>query len=158
MNNKIAILEISSWIGISIGAQHFYASLCYYDQKNQYQKMDLTRKLSAKEIKELNKADSYLGLYHKIGEDYKSFNTSEQTRIVAIKYVIKFLHSIEILLEGRSAVASVQKCIYAKDNKTKIKINKLYDRANKLNFYHKKENWKKMEKIDNKFLEITKIY
>lgn len=157
MNNKIAVLKISSWIGTSFDAEHFYGKIHYY-KNEEYEQIELLRKLtSSKEIKYLNKKEGWISFDYKIGDEYRGFISSEQVRKTAIEYVKNNLVSIEVLLEGDFGIGSVQKCIYAKDEKIKEKINKLYEKANKLNFYDNKKNWNKMEIIDNKFSEIINL-
>jgi len=142
MKDKIAILEISSWAGISIGATH-----CYGDVWIQGEKIELQKVLTKEEAEIKTNIDE--GYRWKAGDTTGGFDSEKEIRIIAIN-ICKKNPSVKLLLEGTYCVADVQKAIYG-DPKIISKINKLYKKADKIGFWDHREHESEMEDIDNKF-------
>lgn len=156
MKPKIAFAEITTWQGISIGADHYYLKIRWHDKKDGYQCEEIDDILTAEHAKilnqrERNKAVDYRFKY-KAGEKIRGFWKKELAESAAISWVEKNIPDYTIILTGSSsATASVSRCIKHPDTKKMNRINALYKKANDIGFYDNPCNDKKMEKIDKEF-------
>jgi len=99
---RIVFLEVTSWRGISIGAEHYYGHLISYNGEG-LDKVELKRKLTAKDAVALNKKDSSITSHSrwKAGEEVGRFDTREQVKVAALKAFAERFNSDDILLMGR---------------------------------------------------------
>ena len=153
--NNIAHLNITSWYGISIGAEHYYGNL-YYNNK----KIEISRQMTKKEADYLNKKDSIRGiniLAYEKGDKTTRFSNKTEIIKIAVKIIKRKFTNVDLLLEGDGCCASVNNAFWGKDKKLVERIKELYKEADKLNFYSGKDN-KRMEEIDNEFQKyVSKI-
>lgn len=113
------LINISSWVGISGGAQHYYGKVCEIEtNQNIYEvarngmplkpeKFDLERVLDdEEEVKYLNKKDDWNGW--KIGNKTSRFNSISEIRKVANELYpdsdIAFLFDYELESEDRDVI------------------------------------------------------
>lgn len=152
-------VEITSWKGISIGADHYYVKVVWYDDNDKYHREEIDDILTGKHAeilnkRERNKAVGYRYTYKK-GDRIRGFWTRKDAEKKAIKWIEKNIPEHEIILTGSSSAhASVQRCLKHPNKKSLEKINALYKKAESIGFYDDPKNDKKMEKIDKKFYEL----
>jgi len=147
MSDKIAVLEISSWMGISIGAEHYYGALWIHEER-----IEFKHRLTKVEVDERNTKDSTFRW--RVGNSVSGFTTEKEIRLLAIE-MCKKDPKVKLLLEGRYAIADVQIAIYG-DPEVIGKISKLYKRADVIDFWDHKKHEDEMRDIDNKFDELLK--
>jgi hypothetical protein len=151
---KAAFAEISTWVGMSIGAFHTYVKIKYEDKD-----FELKHPLTQKEATELNKVErDYLAgtFRYKRGDEYRGFWTLEKARKATIDWFREALPDYDVLFEGSPSNASVKECLFAKDENLCYEVNKLYNRAERLGFYNYKTAWDEMAEIDKAFNELIK--
>ena len=102
MNPKFIVINVTSWVGISIGAEHYYASYCpYLDTEGwdiQLSEVDewsastwevhckLERPLTESDAKSLNKKENWRGMFrYKVGDMSDRFDTIKQIVQAATK-------------------------------------------------------------------------
>ena len=147
---KIAYLDLLWW-GASAGGEHYYASLCFDDKNGKYNRIDLTHKMSQKMADYLNKKDKTESFCeYKKGEETKRFETIKQAVTSAVKKCKEVFPDVELILNGHSG--SVREALWG-DKKMVSKINKLYEEADKLDYYSGKDD-NRMEQIDDEFIKI----
>jgi len=126
---KHVTLEISSWVGVSIGAQHAYGSLHFYDAELEYRRIRLSRKLTKETAEKLNeqrnedRSDNLARFVS--GDETECFDTYAHVRRTAKRVWKALCPDAVVLLEGSWAVCDPQKCIAGPDEIRK-EINRLY--------------------------------
>jgi len=153
---KVAFAEITTWKGISIGADHYYLKIVWHDNNWTYHSEEVDDILTAEHAKILNrrersKAVDYRFKY-KAGDKIRGFWTKELAEQAAIAWVEKNIPEYETILTGSSsATASVSRCIKHPNAKVMSKVNALYMKAERMGFYDDPKNDSTMEKIDKEF-------
>lgn len=99
MRNNEVFLEITSWIGTSMGAQHYYGKLVSRSN-GEYESVSLKRSLTTKEARNLSKAHDWT--YEK-GHLSDCMVTKDIVRNVAISEWKKHFPKAEVLREGNPA-------------------------------------------------------
>lgn len=136
MKPNVVNVEISSWRGVSLGAEHFYASLVFHNADGQYQRKELRHELTVKEAKALNKKDG--GAYTP-GYMTERFNTVEDIHRVAIDTFKQLVPHAKILMCGRDAVLEPQMILVGPED-YKARVNQLAARCKELEWdRHEKE-------------------
>jgi len=133
---KYAVLNISSWYGVSIGAQHFYGALSFDDEHGKYNRIELERRLTHETARILSiqrKDDLYYS-----GAMTEAFNTRKHVRRAGIRLWKKLCPHTDFLLEGSYVVANPQKCISG-PAEIRIKINDFFRRSAATGGYEKDE-------------------
>ena len=139
-------LEISTWAGISLGAEHFYGKL----RNSSFDKtVELLRKLTTVECIHLNKKDNYLGLRYREGELTERFESPDLIRTLAINTWKEHYPDGEILVEG-SCIADPVRILIGPNN-IKKRGNELFELAESINWYDDEET---MIKISNEWEEL----
>lgn len=111
IREKICILEISSFAGYSIGAEHFYGTLICGNKR-----IELKRMLSRKEAKYLNDKNGVYGAYKlswRAGDMVNMFNEKESIVRVAIKEYKQHFPDAVVLLRGTPACVDPQEILDA---------------------------------------------
>lgn len=147
---NIAYLEITSFVGMCPDAVHYYGNLVYYKNDNR-EEFELKRIISKKESKLLNEKDGFMSRW-RAGSCTGRFETKEEIIKLGKKIWKKESPESVILVLGRSVVADPQEVI-AGDKIIKQKINKLYKRAHKIDYYEDDE--KEMDIISYEFGKIV---
>lgn len=108
-DGAIACLEISSWSGISMGAEHLYGSICYYNAEGEYKKHTLKYPMTKELAETLNKKDGQ-GSDWEAGELTDRYESTNQIRDDAVKCFREMLEpqGCNILVEGSFATAQPQ--------------------------------------------------
>ncbi len=99
MNDNEVFLEITSWVGTSIGAQHYYGKLISRSN-GEYEHVSLKKALTTKEARDLSKAHDWT---YKKGHLSDCMETNDIVRKVAINEWRKHFPKAEVLREGNPA-------------------------------------------------------
>jgi hypothetical protein len=151
-SNGIVILEISTWGGISFGAEHYYGKLCGFIDGD-YSAHCLEYLLSEKEAKKFSKKDDW---EYSIGDKCSRFETENDVKDVAILEWKKYFPNGKILLKGHFSLAEPMECLWASNEEYINKINTLWK-------YHKSlprntnSDWKKIYDNCIKFDKLLQL-
>lgn len=152
MNKRVVYLEISSYIGLSPGASHFYGRLTRGGGDDH---IDLVYSLSEKQATEINK--TYRRLYPgddlllvRPGQKYSGFFSKEAIIKQAKKEWKKHYPDGELLILGRSSVADPQHVLEG-PTEIKDKINAWYSRCEELEWDYSNPE---VDKIGDDFWEF----
>lgn len=118
-------LEITSWIGTSLGAEHFYGKL-----RCSSKEIDIMKKLSAEDARLLNEKDQYTA-YTK-GTLSSRFETRDEIIYRARKIWKKEFPGARVLILGRSACCDPQEVLVGPSKEFVRKANKLYNEYRKV--------------------------
>ena len=144
---NIVTLEIRSWAGISIGAQHSYGSLSFDDKNDELQKVRLTRKLNKQTAKILNDQRNEHEYGFRSGETTECFNDDNHVRKTAKRIWKKICPDGDLLIEGSYAVGDPQRCLDG-DPEVVETINDMWKRSEECGGYEGDE-----ETMDSIFRE-----
>jgi hypothetical protein len=150
--DNIAHLNITSWVGISIGAVHVYGKLRYKD----WDYIEIKRVLTQAEANKINKKEDMINAtYHyRKGDECGRFDTEKEIIDLTIKLLEKKYPQVDLLLSSDGASVSVNKAFWGKDKKLVNRINELYEEADKLDFYSGKDD-DRMEELDYEFEKLV---
>lgn len=156
---KTVTLEISSWRGISIGAQHYYGKLIFDDAEGKYQRVELLRTLddagATKLMKQQNDGrnpDYWIEYF--AGDRTDCFDTKIELRNLAKKEWKKLCPDAKLLICGSSCCADPQEVLAADDPELMKQINYLWALAEEIDYYEKDE--KAMTKIYKAYQKLLK--
>jgi len=151
----VATLQISTYVGTSIGAFHYYGRLYF---GSEYEGHELEYKLSVSQAKALNKNDYDFGREYatptKPGEMDGRFDTEEHIRLEAIAQWKAIYPEAIILVEGDHMHHGVQDRVLDGPKKLVSSLQKLVDRQNELGggYYDNNEkNWKSLDALSKKW-------
>lgn len=148
----IVYLEISSWIGMSLGAMHFYGTMrTGYDNDGNHQKIDMRRPLTSAQAKELNKAHDVK--FYKAGSLYQGYDTRDEIRQQALATYKDLFPGATILVEGSSAVADPQPILDGPKDIMDF-VNELVRQAEEIGWYE--GDYHGMDKIYREYSAFMK--
>lgn len=150
--SNVMAVEISSWAGVSLNAEHFYASLVFYDANGEYQTKQLRHKLTAREAKALNKKDGVGGAYS-AGCMTERFDSVEDVHQAAIEEFKQIPHA-KVLMCGRHAVLEPQMVLIGPED-YKVRVNQLAARCKKLDW---NRDERKLQKICDEFDALNEAH
>jgi len=145
--DEIICLHITSWVGLAIGAEHYYGCLKPYDYNVNIEDVELKREITEiSEARWLNKKNG-CDIYQ-VGDVTNLFNTERQLIQVARKEYKKHFPKTKVILLGDSGRSCPQEIILGPRNLKKFNNSlwKAYEYA-----------WKEGKKYnlpDEKILEI----
>lgn len=122
--DRIVYLQISSHIGISLGAIHYYGKL--HGNREANHTVDVWKRMTRREATKLTKGDSF-GFKYRAGNTTRRFETKELLRIHADTLLRKHFPSAVILLEGSWAVYQPQRVLWSEDPVIKDTVNAMYE-------------------------------
>jgi len=148
--NKIVVLEIQSWTGISVGAEHFYGKMHYGSYGEDEKKVDIEKPMTSSEAKYINEKDEHIlfGSRYKKGDPTGRFNSPDEIRKIALKEWKKHFPKAQILTEGSHAVCDPQKVLDAPKT-IKPVLDRLYEKAKAIGGYEGNE--REMMKISDEW-------
>lgn len=158
MSYVIAHLDITTWVGLSIGAQHYYVELIIDNPnaKHGTDRIKIERPLTATEAIVMNleaKAQGYLSRMYKPGEMTQGYNSREDAIAAGIKYFNE--HYQGVLYDGDHCSCSAwKKAVVWPEEFTHIvkSMNKLADEFQALNGYEcKKDKEAQVERLDKRW-------
>ena len=147
---SICYLEITTWQGISLGAQHFYGELRTSDDYNDSAKLE--RKLTPRAAAAMNKSRRNMGLmelHYRAGQMFNGFDTREEIIALAVKTYREHFSKTTILVLGDRAVAEPCPVLDGPDG-VKVTAQKLYDENEKIHaqsWWDKRKNRKRMDEL-----------
>ena len=150
---KMIHLEVSTWMGTSSDASHYYGRLVGNDHVNEYTAIELKRKCTKKDAIEENKKEVGFSAFRiRPGSLTTGFGSIGALRRAAIKCWKEYFPQGKILIEGSATIAEPQRVI---DGPKKIKdtINRLTKRSEESGGWDVNED--KMEKICDKWTAIV---
>lgn len=122
--NEIICLHITSWNGISIGAEHYYGELMRYEY-NEDPDIELKRKIKeVTEARYLSKKVGYKGMY-KVGDETNCFTTRDQVKKEARRQYKKLYPGAKVIVIGNNGIHEPQEIILG-PRVFKKKVNKLW--------------------------------
>lgn len=148
---NIAHLNISSWVGISIGANHCYGKLNYQDEDRIEIKRILTH-VDADKLNDYDRNDVFES--YNAGDECTRFDTEQEIIDSAIEIIKKDYPQVDLLLARDGASISVNEVYWGKDQKVVDRINELYKEADKLGYYSGKDD-DRMEELDDEFEKLV---
>ena len=143
---EVVYLHIASWVGIGIGASHSYGELVFHGKS-----VRLTRKLTAKQAKEINDNDSFDFPTCRAGQEYSGFDSEEELIKLAVSTYKLHFPEATVLIHGSSSCADPQEILDGPEY-FKNAINKLYNRAESIGWYERGGG--KMYEISDKFFDF----
>jgi len=151
---NVVMLYLMDW-SASLGGEHYYATLKYYDKNGKYQIIELTNILTQKMATYLNKkerCDSYSK-----GDESLRFDTSKDAIKVALRKCKELGVEVDLILTN-SPFGSVSEALWG-DKRIVKRINQLYEKANEIGWYSHpkypvKEQDDKMSAIDMEFHKL----
>jgi hypothetical protein len=158
---KRVVLEISTWRGISIGAQHYYGKLHWYDADDEYQTHEITRILDKESAFKLTKqknsgrAEDYQWFDYEAGDESTDFDSRQEIRDIAIATYKEHYPEANMLQEGRWAVCDPQEVIDADDKELMKGINWMYERAEEIGWYE--GDYDEMMILSNAYCKLVDI-
>lgn len=93
-------LEVSSWQGVSIGAEHYYGKLVRYSP---YHTVELEYRLTEKQAAEFSKKDDWK---YKAGDKCSRFDTVDEVVKLGIAQYKDFFPDAKILFTGESSTSA----------------------------------------------------
>ena len=152
-----AWLSISSWVGISADAEHYYGKIRFSVPKNT-ESIELKKSLSQKETIHLNKKDGCYEFHrYKPGDEINRFETEEDLIANGIN-LFKEKYPDGILFKGDGCSLSAQLLFYWPKSLDKLakKVNKLATEWEEIDGYE--GNYSRAEEIDDLWYKLVKPY
>ena len=147
-----AFLEITSWEGISWGAEHYYGKLIL--NTDTYDEIELQQVMTIKYGKELDKKDNGHGIWERAArrkETTGRFKTKKSIINIA-KTKCEELEIVFLIL-GKSGCIQSQKVLLAPDHINIKRLNELALELDTLNTNHT-GNDDKWDEIDKEYFEL----
>lgn len=128
MNDKTAFLQITSWVGISIGATHVYGSLRIQDES-----FEVECPLTPKEAKYLNKTSGISYAMYRVGEMDTRISTITKAHKAGIKLFLEKRKDEVVLLTGSSYASShYEEVLWMEDKETMETLNSVREEIEEL--------------------------
>ena len=152
MNEKgFVYLNIRSWIGIGLGAQHYYGTL---EARGDIDDIVLTRTLSARQAARANRYRGVLPL-HRQGDVSSGFDSIDDIKALAIKTWKDLMPQGETLLLGRSSIAEPLEILAWPAHPELIDpANEVWNRFEELEGYRYRHNRDLAEAIEEEWEDI----
>lgn len=125
---EVVILNITSWKGTSIAAEHYYGKL-YRGKKS----VEITKPLSRRQAKYLSAKDGSIRTY-KVGDQTERFDSVKEVIKTAKLIWSKHFPDAIVLLRGTPASADPMEALVGPAT-IKNAMNKLYYRAKRIGFW-----------------------
>ena len=108
---KIIFLEITSWLGLSLGAQHYYGELVTRRSIWKQPRIKLTHILTPRQAAKLNRDLAPGGYSFWAGEESEGFDSEEEIRELALKTWRTYFPQGEMLIEGKASIGDPQRIL-----------------------------------------------
>jgi len=149
---NIVFLTISSFIGTSVGAQHFYGRLTPLEGDQEF---DVKYRLSKEDAEHINKfsfatKEFRESIGYEEGELCSRFRSRKKVIAEAKKQFKKDFPKATVLVLGRSYVVEPQEILVG-PRRFKTKINRLAKRAKEINYWDSEEE---MQELCDKWQEL----
>jgi len=153
-----AWLDITTWVGIGLGATHYYGTISTRRHwgKHGETKWEVDRKISRAEAIELNKAEGTAYSQYRAGQLTVRFSSEEQLLEYAAdtfrNKVQKQYPNVKYLILGSTGIIDPQPIIVGDGSADVATVNELAERAEKIGFW---ESEKEMKKIAKKWEKLA---
>jgi len=137
-------LYITSFIGVSPGAVHYYGSL------KSKKSIELKKKVKQSDLKALNGSHPT----YRVGNITTRFNSEKEIIRLAIKTYKEHFKNATVLCLGNTTFIEPKKILDAPKG-VKTKANALYRKADKLGMWENKNKDDEMEKLTKEWYEIV---
>ena len=141
-------LHISSWQGISLGAEHYYAE-SQGPLETDYKKVELCDTLTPRQAAHLNKKNNERNLY-KAGELNKGFDTYEAAIQAGIREWKAHFPEASYLVLGKSSSIEPKPLLdstLTDDSELKAKVQAIVDQCEAIGWYDNPKNDDKMDSL-----------
>ena len=159
---EIICLYITSWAGLSIGAEHYYAKLKTYDYRDEKKEIELKRIITeVKEARYLSKKLGYKGIL-KVGDKTDCFTTEDQIIKEARLQYKKYFPETKVIILGDTGCWSPQKVILGPRNFKKL-VNICYKEYEKIWEESRKKRisdnkiFKKLKPVEKRWQKIWPV-
>lgn len=153
-------LEISTFRGISFGAEHWYGNLSYYDEDGEYQRDQIEKQFDMEEAKKLDIKDKGRGTYARavrLGTNFTNrFNSKEELRKKAVEIVKSF--GGELLVEGNQCYVEPKPVLYTTLDLPLDKIQNVVDRYTEFEQTTNKTDDELWDQLDNEYFDYFKPF
>lgn len=149
VHNHVCYLEVSSWVGIGIGAEHYYGELHF--QNNMIR---LEYRLTQRQATRQNKKMGEPGLFRK-GDLYTGFDSPDDLSEFAKSVYKECFPEALVLVQGRHAVSGPHLVIDA-PGEIEFQANKVYEKARVIGFWDDRKNDDLMDEITAEWDEIVR--
>ena len=151
--DKIVELEITSWQGVSLGAEHYYGKLRgYFD--DDFVSVEVEAKMTQRQAVALGKKDDWH--HYKAGSMTSRFDTKEEVETTAILTFKDKFPNASVLLKGHWAAHEPKKCLSADDLELMDNLNKVFIEYDKIKYRDTEEYWNLVDPLADKFYTILK--
>ncbi len=146
----IAHLNITSWEGISIGAEHYYGKLTW--PESDWSGYELQHILTSREAAYLNKKVGAMGMSvaYKAGEEHPGFGSEAAVRKAALEKYKEQCPDADFLIVGDPAHAEPH-LVIAGDEQIMVAANKLYKEFEAMNGFAEPENYGKASALSKRW-------
>lgn len=142
-------IEITSFIGVSIGAKHYYGHLIGY-KDGEYTSIELYNCLSAREARKLNR-DSWFDAAFREGDMYAGFDTKDDIINLALVKWKHYFPDASILVLGDIAYGKPQEVLVGPEDYKK-QINEWAEQF-------PRGNWTSVsERLSDQFIKYRREY
>lgn len=151
----IGHLDITSWVGISLGASHWYCKVIVEENDEDVERVQMTRPLTSKEIAAMNREsqEKYGFSNNRQGDTTEGYWTKEEAVQAGIDYFKSKYNGV--LFDGeRTSCSAWKKVIVHPPELTALvtEMNKIADMFQGLNGYEcEKSKEALVERLDNKW-------
>lgn len=98
MTDNIVTLEISTWLGLSLGATHYYGKLCGYND-GEYKCVELKHPLTPSQATRLNKEEQSHRTW-RVGVLYPGFDTEDDVIAFSVECFQEHFPAASVLVIG----------------------------------------------------------
>jgi hypothetical protein len=111
-------IEITTWMGMSLGAIHYYGELKGYKSEDEGSRIGIVLEhgLTQREATVLNKAGDFHYALYKKGAMYRGFSSKEEIIELGLKVWKEYFPNATILILGRNYAAEPQKVLVGPPN------------------------------------------
>ena len=130
MSHRCAVyLEVTSWRGISVGAEHWYGHLDHFG--DELERRELRRRMGAQEAAALTAKDGLGALPYREGDTTERFPSEAAVVARARRVWRRWFPGARILVQGDGAIAEPQR-VLSGDRDARVRINRLVRRADEI--------------------------
>lgn len=141
-------LHITSWQGVSLGAEHYYAELQGPDETG-YKKVELHDILTSRQAARLNKKNGERSLY-RAGERHKCFDTEDDAIQAGIREWKTHFPDATYLVLGSSSYIEPKPLLASSledDSELKAKVQAIVDQCEAIGWHNNPRNDVKMDAL-----------
>jgi len=147
-DNHVCYLEITTFIGMSIGAVHFYASFYFREEK-----IDFNRTLDSKSAKRFNKERGERDNFYKKGSQVNAWESREEIIEEALRAYKTHFPAAKLLVEGQHSYVDPH-LVLDGPAITMRKCNDIYDSCEAIGWWDDEDQREYMEELSGEWWDI----